>query len=124
VKVPPMAIGGIVAVVVALGALGLWRAKPRPVVPGTLILNPTPWANVETIVNAQASGPDYARACPTTPCVLPLPPGQYNIRLSGPGFQTVTVAVTVSAGGSRQITQHMTGFDADQAIKDILEKQP
>jgi hypothetical protein len=93
-------------------------APPPPASAGAgyLAVDAHPWAEVAAVREA-ASGravglpPEPGRPAPTTPIVLDLPPGRYEVVLRHPRFQEVTVRdLAVASGQWTRVNQTMPGY--------------
>jgi len=91
---------------------------PAVVAPGFLALDAQPWAQVVR-VRAAASGAEVALpqepgsgGGPTTPVVLDLPAGTYEVTLRHPAYGEVTLKeVGIAAGEMTRRNETMPGFD-------------
>ncbi len=120
-RIPWLAAGGAAAVAVAiLVIISLFHGgKQGPVSPtdiGTLQLNISPWANVDSITQLP-DGKTMQKDCPVTPCVVALPPGKYRVRVSNPYFKRLEFEVTVAAGQHQQVHRLLPDFSPDREIQ-------
>jgi len=88
------------------------QATPAAVAPGFLAVDVQPWAEV-TRVRDTASGTDAELpADATTPVVLDLPPGTYDVTVKHPTLgETTLQGVTIASGETSQLNHTMKGFD-------------
>ena len=81
-----MVIGGVAALVaIVVAVVAMWPDKGPPAGgdTGTMVINAVPWAQVESIVDAQSS-PQQLAGSTYTPLAVALPPGRYRISLRNP----------------------------------------
>ncbi len=113
--------GGVVVVLLLLAAVTGWpgnRAKTalEPLA-GSLILNIVPWANVDSITRIDTVEAILIEQDLTTPCVVPMPPGEYRIQVSNPYFQgSLEFEVHIVAGEPSVIHKTLPTFDLEQAL--------
>jgi hypothetical protein len=98
---PWVLIGGVAALVVVVAAvIALWPKGGPPAGgdAGTVVINAVPWAQVESIVNADDT-PQPLAGSSYTPLAVELPPGRYRIVLRNPSKSDPQVVETdVKAG--------------------------
>jgi len=89
---------------------------PAAVTPGWLAIDAQPWAEVVSIREV-SSGRSVAlpaeagRPAPTTPVVIDVPPGRYEVVLRHPAYQELTVRdLAVSPGQATRVNPTMPGF--------------
>ncbi len=118
-------IGGIAAALLIAIVAGVMLFRPAaPVVaPSTVVLNVSPWANIESVTN-KADQQAVSIGDTVTPCILTLPPGEYHVKASNPNFPgALEFDVTVAAGGAiQEVNQVMPGFETEQEIDAILNQ--
>ena len=87
---------------------------------GTLVLNATPWANVESVVE-QGSGKSIALGSDrATPLRLTLPEGTYRITFRHPGESRPVVQVaSVSAKQNQQVNAGFRNITAEDYLKRV-----
>ncbi len=113
--------GGVVVVLLLLAAVTGWpgnRAETalEPLA-GSLILNIVPWANVDSITRIDTVEAILIEQDLTTPCVVPMPPGEYRIQVSNPYFQgSLEFEVHIVAGEPSVIHKTLPTFDLEQAL--------
>ena len=107
-----------VAVVLVLAALGVWwSVSQSDVDTGELILNVSPWARVDSIVQAGTAQPVSIDENLSTPCVVPLPPGVYKVRVSNPHVRdSLEFEVSISAGQPSLIYEKLSDFDLESEL--------
>lgn len=107
-----------VAVVLVLAALGVWWSVPlADADTGELILNVSPWARVDSIVEAGTAQPVSIDENLSTPCVVPLPPGVYEVRVSNPHLSdSLEFEVLISAGQPSLIFEKLPDFDLESEL--------
>ena len=107
-----------VAVVLVLAALGVWwGVSLSDADTGELILNVSPWARVDSIVQAGTANPVSIDENLSTPCVVPLPPGVYRVRVSNPHFSdSLEFEVAISAGQPSLIYEKLSDFDLESEL--------
>lgn len=84
--IPWLLIGGVAALVAVVAAvIALWpdAGPPAGRDTGTVVINAVPWAEVESIVNAD-DAPQDLDGSSFTPLTVALPPGRYRISLRNP----------------------------------------
>jgi tetratricopeptide (TPR) repeat protein len=85
----------------------------------SVILNALPWASVKITPKSAA---DKMPAIPrdlATPCLLMLPPGEYNVELSNNISKPLKQAMTVRAGITNQFTFRMPAYDAQKIVAQV-----
>ncbi len=92
--------GGVGVGVLAIAGAAAFLLTRGPAPTGTTVIDAVPWANVVSVKNE--SGKEQPLPSPaSTPLVLTLPAGTYQIALTGPPpeLKTETVSVRVEVGG-------------------------
>lgn len=105
----------IVSALVMIIALGVWLKMGRPkavvppitpqvssasvAVPSYAEINAEPWGTVKQV--SALNGESVLEVNDTTPLRVPLPAGQYLVRVEGPNHQTETITVEVPAQGGK-----------------------
>ncbi|MEE8162140.1 MAG: hypothetical protein V3T61_10940, partial [Acidobacteriota bacterium] len=107
-----------VAVVLVIAGLGVWWSVPlSDADTGELILNVSPWARVDSIVQAGTAQPVSIDENLSTPCVVPLPPGVYKIRVSNPHFSdSLEFEVSISTGQPSLVYKKLSDFDLESEL--------
>jgi hypothetical protein len=127
--IPPKMIGLIAAAVVVLGVVG-WLVfgpkgseTPGPVAPvaSSVAIDIRPWAKIEAITR-KSDGKAVEIGELTTPCVIPLEPGEYHVRASNPFFpqQPLEFDLTVTGRGDT-VVKSLPGLSPDDEARKILE---
>ena len=100
---------GAVVLVAVLAVTYLATRGPAPT--GTLVIDAVPWATVTTIRGNE--GTLEALSLPTsTPLSLALPPGTYQVTLTGPAPEARVVTLTASVGAGGISVVPLTRFQA------------
>jgi hypothetical protein len=137
--VPPVLVAGLAALVLLVGATGLYFAtrKPAepspspaasptpapPVVPpvagsGTLVVDALPWGEITAVVDAKGTRHPLSAAARYTPVALQLAPGEYTIELKNPSFpKPVLVKAQVRASGTETRVAEFRRIDAAAYLK-------
>jgi serine/threonine protein kinase len=122
----------VVLILIAVGAyftMGRGGGQPptKPVVEasGNVAINTTPWSTI-TSIRRVADGhemTDVVGGGLVTPCLVTLPPGEYNVSASNSdtGLNGV-FTVTVEAGQSQGVAWALPGFDLSAEIGSITKK--
>ena len=109
----------VIAVILALN----WNVSLPFYSPGSLILNVTPWASVDSITSVDSGETLQIEEELITPCVVPLPPGAYRVRVSNPYFGPLEFEVNVSEGESSLVNQQLPDFNLEEEISAIFATQ-
>ncbi len=93
------------------------NGSDQPVVtPSTVTIVTEPW----TTVTLTPAGGGKAETC-TTPCQLPLAPGEYDLAFENGGLtQPYTERFSVPAGQPVEVRRTMPGFDVNRAVASIV----
>jgi serine/threonine-protein kinase len=95
--------------------------KPVPVVPapvtGYVSLNVQPWAEIREIKDDK--GQKLAQPLRTTPCLLELAPGTYEITISNPQYETRSIRVEVQSSQTTVVNEKLKGFDHAKAVESL-----
>ena len=108
---------------VAVWAVGWWRGSIQPV---GVVLNITPWANIESI-QRQSDGRAVPTGCQTVPprCRMSLAPATYVVRARNPNYGvTFEFTMKVVAGTAQEITYPVPGIRPEDEVDSILKRQP
>lgn len=116
-------VGVGLAVVMAVILVFNWSAWLPFYSPGSLVLNVTPWASVDSITSVDSGETLPIEEELITPCVVSLPPGAYRVRVSNPYFGPLEFEVRVSEGESSVVTQQLPDFNLDEEISALFETQ-
>ncbi len=124
---PVLAGGGAVLLllIIVLAAI-LWPTveptpAPPPPSPSRLVLNVSPWAEVEAITRLEDNQPvDLPSGDRSTPYVLSLPAGSYRVRVLNPALPPYEFEVEVMAGQTTPVHRDLPGFDRQGAITEAL----
>ena len=115
-------VGGVLVVLLLLAAVTGWPGHQGQPPAGSLILNIVPWANVDSISRIDTVEAILIEQDLTTPCVVPMPPGKYRVRVSNPYFQgSLEFEVNITAGETSVIHKTLPTFDLEQALSASLE---
>jgi serine/threonine protein kinase len=88
------------------------------VVPGQLVINAFPWAQVTSVVNA--AGVEQLSAGGETPLVLSLSPGTYKVSLSNPySKKSVVLDASVATGETSRLQAELDRVDAATYIDSL-----
>ncbi|MEE8586247.1 MAG: hypothetical protein V3T83_15490, partial [Acidobacteriota bacterium] len=119
--------GSVLLLLIIVAALSLWPTTveippPPPVLPGTLLLNVSPWAEVEAIIRVESNQPvDLRSGDRSTPYLQQLPSGTYRVRVRNPLLQEpYEFEVIVADGQATRIHKELPGFDRQKAIAEVL----
>jgi hypothetical protein len=109
------------AAVLAIGLV--WWAlsgdRPLPATRAAVLIDIRPWAAVEKVTNA--AGEAVAVDCPSTPCVVSLPPGQYHVQARNPYFpENFEFDVTVTGSEYQQVRQALPQFNPEEEARRVL----
>ena len=118
-----LGLGVGVAVVIAVILALNWNVSLPFYSPGSLILNVTPWASVDSITSVDSGETLQIEEELITPCVVPLPPGAYRVRVSNPYFGPLEFEVNVSEGESSLVNQQLPDFNLEEEISAIFATQ-
>jgi serine/threonine protein kinase len=93
--------GGVGVAALAVVGLGVYMLTRGPVPTGVAIIDAVPWATVTAIQNEDGE-PQPLPSPASTPFVLTLPAGVYQVTLTGPSpeSKTETVSVRIEVGGT------------------------
>lgn len=121
-----LAIGAaaILAVLVIVFLLYRWGEERTgsTAATGTLVLNVSPWAKVDSITHLP-DGKVVQKGDLITPCIISLVPGTYRVRVSNPHFsQPMEFDVTISAGQPQKVNKVLADFSLEKEIPALLEK--
>jgi hypothetical protein len=111
-----------IAAVVVLGLIWLiFGGGPAiPPRPASVLIDIRPWAAIQKVTNA-SSGEAVVVDCPSTPCVVSLPPGQYHVQANNPFFpQGIEFDVTVTGSEYQQVRQALPQFDPEEEARRVL----
>ncbi len=111
---------GLAVVIAAILALN-WNMSLPFYSPGSLVLNVTPWASVDSITSVDSGEAVPIDGTLTTPCVVPLPPGAYRVRVSNPYFGSLEIEVSVNEGESSLVSQQLPDFNVEEEISAIFD---
>jgi serine/threonine protein kinase len=100
---------GAVVLVAVLVVTYLATRGPAPT--GTLVIDAVPWATV-TAIRGNDKTLDALPLPASTPVSLALPPGTYQVTLTGPAPEARVVTLTASVGGGRISVVPLTRFQA------------
>ena len=114
-------LGAGLAVAIAVILVLNWNVGLPFYSPGSLVLNVTPWASVDSITSV-----DSGEALPldeelVTPCVVPLPPGAYRVRVSNPYFGPLEFEVRVNEGESSLVSQQLPDFNVEEELSAMFD---
>jgi hypothetical protein len=92
-------VGGLIAVIVAAAVAFTMFSGPAPT--GTVVIDATPWGTI-TAIETESGDAASLPSSVSTPLVLTLPAGTYQVVVAGPSpeSQTQRITVQVSANGS------------------------
>jgi serine/threonine-protein kinase len=122
-------IGGIAAVAV-LG-IGAWlmsggssttpTAPVTPAAPTTasVLIDIRPWADLEQLQH-KPDGKEVNAACPATPCILSLAPGEYHARATNPYYAALEFDFTVGPDGQQDVRRSLPNLNAEAEVRRIL----
>ena len=121
--------GAVLLLLIIVVAVSLWPVEhplPPPVLPGTLLLNVSPWAEVEAIIRVEGNQPvDLPSGDRSTPYLQQLPSGTYRVRVRNPLLKKpYEFEVIVADGPATRIHKELPGFDRQKAIAQTLGLQP
>lgn len=108
------------AVVIAVILVLNWNVSLPIYSPGSLVLNVTPWANVDSITSVDSGEKLPIGEGLITPCVVQLPPGAYRVRVSNPYFGSLEFEVGVSEGEPTLMSQQLPDFKLEEEISAIF----
>ncbi|MCH8820398.1 MAG: PEGA domain-containing protein, partial [Acidobacteria bacterium] len=108
------------AVVIAVILVLNWNVSLPIYSPGSLVLNVTPWANVDSITSVDSGEKLPIGEGLITPCVVQLPPGAYRVRVSNPYFGSLEFEVSVSEGEPTLMSQQLPDFKLEEEISAIF----
>ncbi|MEE8350292.1 MAG: serine/threonine-protein kinase [Acidobacteriota bacterium] len=109
------------AVVMAVTLALNWNMSLPFYSPGSLVLNVTPWAKVDSITSVDSGEAVLIDGDLTTPCVVPLPPGAYLVRVSNPYFGPLEFEVNVAEDEAARVNQKIPDFNVEEEILAIFE---
>lgn len=128
-------IAGSVSLILLLGIEVMWWSTgdqsdtlidPAAVTPGqvgSLILSVAPWANVQSITNTDTNEAISVEGL-VTPCVVPVPPGEYRVRVSNPSFETpLEFEVSVLPGQASRVHKKLPDFDLEAELSVAIGEQ-
>jgi len=114
--------GGVLVVFLLLAAVTGWPGNQAGPLAGSLVLNVVPWAKVDSITRVDTVEAILIEQDLTTPCVVPMPPGKYRVRVSNPYFQgSLEFEVSITAGKTSVIHKTLPTFDLEQALSAAVE---
>jgi len=118
-----MILAALAAVVLVVVAAALWRSGPPSLGgEGSLSLDVSPWAQIESITDIESGRTIPIEAGLTTPCVVPLAPGRYQVRVSNPFFGgPLEFEVGVSKSGTSHVHQTLPGFNLEREVLDAID---
>jgi serine/threonine protein kinase len=100
------------AAIVLVGVLAVTYLTTRgPAPTGTLVIDAVPWATV-TAIRGNEGTPQALSLPASTPLSLVLPPGTYQVTLTGPAPEAKVVTVTASVGVGGISVVPLTRFQA------------
>ena len=83
---------------------------------GSLSLQIIPWAQID-LVQRKSNGESISVDENQTPCVLPLPVGDYRIEVSNPLIQeSLVLDLEVRKGQTCQVVERFEGFDLEEEL--------
>ena len=116
------AAGGVVVMVAAV-----WWFSSRPSAPTpaalpavSVLLDVRPWATIDRVTRA-SDGQAVDLACPSTPCLVSLPPGTYHVRAANPFFAALEFDFTVGGDGPSEVRRSFASFSPDDEARKALE---
>ena len=111
-------------VLLLLAAVTGWPGSQGQPLAGSLILNVVPWASVASITRIDTVEALLIEQDLTTPCVVPMPPGRYRVRVSNPYLQgSLEFEVSITAGKASVIHRKLPTFDLEQALSAAVEPE-
>jgi len=114
--------GGVLVVLLLLAAVTGWPGDQGAPMAGSLILDIVPWASVDSITRVDTVEALLIEQDLTTPCVVPMPPGKYRVRVSNPYLQgSLEFEVNITAGQTSVIHKTLPTFDLEQALAAAVE---
>jgi len=114
--------GGVLVVLLLLAAVTGWPGNKGEPMAGSLILDIVPWASVDSITRIDTVEALLIEQDLTTPCVVPMPPGRYRVRVSNPYLQgSLEFEVSITAGQPSVIHKTLATFDLEQALSPAIE---
>jgi serine/threonine protein kinase len=94
---------------------------PPPVPDVAVLFDIRPWAAIEAVTRA-SDGQPMTIACPATPCLVPLAPGEYNVRARNPLFPApIEFALTVAAGEVQDVRRSLPDLQPEAEARRILD---
>jgi hypothetical protein len=111
---------GVLGLAIVGGIVFMLTRGPAPT--GTTIIDAVPWATITAVTNASGE-PQALTPSPTTPLVLTLPAGTYQVTLTGPPpeSRTETVSVTVEVGGTTVVpVTRFQGLTVDEYFEQYI----
>lgn len=112
---------GVLALAIIGGAVFLLTRGPAPT--GTTIIDAVPWATITAITDDSGEAQALPASPATTPMVLTLPAGTYQITLTGPPpeSKTETVSVTIEANGTAVVpVTRFQGLSVDEYFEQYI----
>jgi serine/threonine protein kinase len=111
---------GVAAVIAVIMVLN-WDMSLAIYSPGSLVLNVAPWASVDSITSVDSGEILPIEEGLLTPCVVPLPPGAYQVRVSNPYFGSLELEVSVSEGEFSVVSQLLPDFDVEEELSALFD---
>jgi serine/threonine-protein kinase len=109
------------AAAVAVAAI-VWLSAGRGAAPApvAVFIDIRPWATVESIAR-KADGSVVDIACPATPCLVNLAPGDYHVSARNPFFPNPAgFDITVAAGAYQEIRHRLPDLNPEEEARRIL----
>jgi hypothetical protein len=116
-------------VLVIAGAIWFMNRDDRPTaVPGaamvSVFIDVRPWAAVESVV-LKSDSRVVDVACPATPCLVSLPPGEYRVRARNPFFQNpLEFDLSVAAGPYQEVRHTLPDLDPEEEARRLFGGSP
>jgi serine/threonine-protein kinase len=102
------------------GADAVAPAAPKgadlPVPPGVVVVDATPWAELQEIVRRDGTRADVPEKA-ITPLRLELAPGEYTLVLKGPDGDVQRLAATVTSGAAADLRAQFRTVDPSEYLK-------
>jgi len=86
-----------------------------------VVFEVSPWAQIDAITRV-SDGQSVGTFPQVTPCVIPLPAGEYRVKASNPNFPALEFNLTVKSGEMQSVKYSMPGFDPQREVTAILNK--
>jgi len=119
-------IGAAVILAVLAGAALWWSGGLLSLGGGSsLVLDVAPWARIESITEMGSGRSIPLEEGLTTPCVVPLAPGRYQVTASNPHFGgPFEFEVSIAPGETSVVHQTMPEFDLEEEVTAAVMARP